>query len=219
MKTEGPSQQKGIGHDRGFYPKWGKITASSARLQDLENRTSGESRASHCQLPTLALANCTWVSLRARSEQLNKPDYQWVSRSISKPNRDSHSPLEPLQTVEASTEGYIRPAADPPPKDPRASSSSAAVFPRESPCAGFLVALANRDAADSPSEGPPRESSRLPGMRHGVHLDIGACFRVLPCFHGSVVPPLSISLASPLEKSWGRPTTRLLSPIYTLPLI
>lgn len=43
------------------------------------------------------------------------------------------------------------------------------------------MALANRHAADSPSEGPPRETSRLPGMRHGMHLPIGACFRVLRC--------------------------------------
>lgn len=176
-----------------------------------DNRTSKSKQVASrgLRITNLQCWQTASAAFHSGSQQLNKANLQWVSRSISKPNETRILHLEPLQTVEASTEGYIRPAADPPPKDPRASTSPA-VFPRESPCAGFLVALSNRDAADSPSEGPPRENSRLAGMRHGVHLDIGACFRVLPCFHGAVVLPLSISLASPLEKSWGRPTTRLL---------
>ncbi|KAH6617339.1 hypothetical protein F5144DRAFT_390034 [Chaetomium tenue] len=213
MKTEGPVSKTALSMTGDFIQSGGRLPLP-AHNKTPSKTTGRETRASNCEFSILANLKLH-PGISSGSEQLNKANYQWGPNRCRSPTENRILLLEPPRTVEASPEGYIRPAADPPPKDPE----PAALFPRESPCAGILVALANRHAADSPSEGPPRESSRLSDMRHGVHLPIGACFRVLPCFHGFVVPPLSISLASPPGEKLGKAHHAPASPIYTLPLI
>jgi hypothetical protein len=91
-------------------------------------------------------------------------------------------------------------------------------FPRES--SSFRILLPYRRIPATlirRPEPPPRHAQESSvGCMSSKH---GACFRPIPCFPDSVMPPLPVRLASPWEELEKGPPRAPVSPIYLLPLI